>query len=75
LLAIFHNLAANSYWFLPQTNKILNTTKQSSLFLIVLDFLCFFLIILSKFGSTKHDDFFITAQVYIFSSYDNAVAL
>jgi len=43
LLAIFHNLAANEHGFLLKTSKIsITTPKQSRLFLILLNFTCFF---------------------------------
>jgi len=43
-LAIFHNLADNEHGFLPKTSKApINTLKQLSSFLILLDFPQFFL--------------------------------
>jgi len=45
-LGIFYNLAANEHGFLPNATKIsINTPKQLRFLLILLDSLCFFLIV------------------------------
>jgi len=46
LLAVFNNLAGNEHGFLPKiSTALINTPKQLRLFLILLDFPCFFLYI------------------------------